>query len=118
MLFGGRPMLEMFWIILACGIGTFLLRWLPFRHARRQHRAESAGSNRMGRWLAGVGPAAISALLMVSVWGVIAPAFAPSQLSRTALALAVVVLVRLVARGGVVLPTLCGALVYGVLGAL
>jgi branched-subunit amino acid transport protein len=114
---GWEKVMEVLWIILACGVGTFLLRWLPLKHARQQ-REVPADASVAGALLAGVGPAAISALFAVSVWGIVSADFTSPQLARTTVALAAVVIARMLARGGVAVPTLCGALIYGLLSGL
>ena len=107
-------MSEVIWIILLCGAGTFLQRWLPFFRARR--RAQSGrGSESMRLWLSGVGPAAVAALLVISVIGILgAQPNAPRMLTVFA-ALACVAVVHRLAGGGIALPTLSGAIVYGAL---
>ncbi|WXL24224.1 AzlD domain-containing protein [Ectopseudomonas mendocina] len=110
-------MMQMFWIILACGVGTFLLRWLPLRQARKRHTTER-GSAAVVRLLAGVGPAAVSALFTVSIYGLLGTEHTLNQFFRIVSALAIVVMVRMLTRGGVAIPTLCGALGYGLLGTI
>lgn len=107
-------MSRMLWILWLCGAATFLLRWLPLWQARRQGRRVRAASPLVQRWLAGVGPAAIAALLAVSVAGLLGADPVPGRMVCVALALAVICLARR-AGGGIALPTLAGALAYGLL---
>lgn len=109
-------MSQSLWILLLCGAGTFLLRWLPLWHARLRGRA--AGTpGRVPRWLAGIGPAAVAALFAVSAGGLLAGDVSPRRVAALALALAAIGIAHRV-RGGIVLPTLVGALVYGLLACL
>lgn len=101
-------------IIVLCGIGTFLLRFLPIRQARRT-TGSSQASRRVQRLLQGIGPAAIMALLVISLWPSVAgtgPHAAKILCALAALATIGVLKNRL---GGIALPTLAGALVYGLL---
>lgn len=66
------------------------------------------------RWLAGVGPAAIAALLAVSIAGLPGAGPEPGRMASMALALAVICVARL-AAGGIAVPTLAGALAYALL---
>lgn len=102
--------------ILWCALGTFLLRWLPMRQMRRRVREEEC-SDALQRWLAGIGPAAIAALWIVSTAGLLMPEGASAQGVRIAAALVGTAAVRRLCRGGVTLPTLCGAVLYGALGS-
>jgi branched-subunit amino acid transport protein len=102
--------------ILWCAVGTFLLRWLPLRQVRRQARSDSTGEA-LQRSLAGIGPAAIAALWVVSTVGLADVEGASAQTVRIAAALGGTAAVRRLCRSGVALPTLCGAVVYGALGS-
>lgn len=106
------------WIVVLSGLGTFALRWLPWRHARRRADRQTASRVRAATWfeqgLAGVGPAAVAALLLVSLWGLVTGA------GGVAWAPVLAVLAGLVAVAGVrrlvdgmAWPTLLGALCYG-----
>lgn len=110
-------MTQVWLIVLLSGLGTFALRWLPLWRARCQP-GEALASHRMRRWLSGVGPAAIVALLVVSLWGGLQADPRWGRILATVLALAVVAIVHRLRRGGVALPTLLGALVYGLMVAL
>ncbi|MDR2127888.1 MAG: AzlD domain-containing protein [Burkholderiaceae bacterium] len=108
-------MSERFWIIALCGLGTFLLRCIPLWHARRRSRLHT-GAAALQRWLAGVGPAAIAALLVVSLWDALAAADA--RVVRAAMvfaALGMSAATRRLLGGGIAMPTLAGALAYGIL---
>jgi len=105
---------EMICIIMLCGVGTFLLRWLPFFRARRS--AQSGRGSEIARaWLSGVGPAAVAALLVISLIDSIGGQPDAHRLLTVCVALACVAFVHRVALGGIALPTLSGALVYGAL---
>lgn len=100
-------------IILLCGLGTFLLRWLPLWHARRAADRASTHAGRWRRLFEGVGPAAIAALLAVSLAGYFPQALAPARAAGLILALAAVAASKRWI-GGIAWPTLVGALAYGV----
>lgn len=101
-------------IILLCGIGTFLLRWLPFRRAR--YRVDgTASSGAVQRWLAAVGPAAMASLFAVSVVGLPDIGADTRHVLRVLAALSCVVVSRRFSGNGVVVPTLSGAFAYGML---
>lgn len=104
----------MVWIILLCGVGTFLLRWLPLWRARHRRQAGRATAV-MQKLLVGVGPSAIAALLIVSAWGLFANDIRPGNTMMVVLALGCTAATRWACRGGVAVPTLVGSLVYGVL---
>lgn len=107
----------MFWIILLCGVGTFLLRWLPLWRARH-HAQTGRATLLLQKLLVGVGPAAIAALFVVSAWGLLADDIRPGKVMMVVLALACTAATRWACRGGVAVPTLVGALAYGVLAYL
>ncbi len=107
-------MAETISIILLCGIGTFLLRWLPFRRAR--YRVDStASSSVLQRWLAAVGPAAIASLFAASVVALPDMGTDTRRMLMVSAALSCVMVVRRLSGSGVVVPTLSGAVAYGVL---
>lgn len=101
--------LELFLLILICGIGTYLLRWLPLRW--QQGGAYERLHPRLRLALAALGPAAIVALLIASLWPSITHGTLSAQLVLTG-ALAAIALTRALC-GGIALPTLGGVLVYG-----
>ena len=101
-------------IVLLCGVGTFLLRWIPLWRTRR-HSGARAPSGKVQSLLAGVGPAAIAALLVVSLWGSVAIELRWQRALATALALGCIALARRLLGGGIAAPTLIGAAVYGLL---
>jgi len=107
-------------VVIACGAGTFLLRWLPIWHLRRRQTVPDAGQTarhgraRVQRFLAGIGPAALSALLLVSVWPFFRDASQPPRLFAAAAALIVVYVGKRLTRS-VAGSTLAGALTYGAL---
>ena len=100
--------------IVLCGVGTFLLRFLPIWQAR-----QTTGGARTTPWvqrlLQGIGPAAIMALLVISLWsGIAGPG---AHISRILCAFAALATIAGLKKrfGGIALPTLAGALVYGLL---
>lgn len=100
-------------IVVLCGAGTFLLRLLPIWQARRRPRA-SAASGRLRAFLQGIGPAAITALLVVSLWPALKSNEPTLRAMITVLALAIIYAIKRW-RGGIAGPTLAGAFVYGIL---
>ncbi|VFR46987.1 hypothetical protein BER2_3403 [plant metagenome] len=100
-------------IVALCGAGTFLLRLLPLWQARRRRDVAATDTLRQRR-LAGIGPAAIAALLAVSVWGEVGDAPSWTAGLRLAAAFLVVWAVKRW-RSGTALPTLMGALAYGLM---
>lgn len=100
-------------IVALCGAGTFLLRLLPIWQTRRRPRT-SATSGRLHAFLQGIGPAAITALLVVSLWPALKSSEPAVQTMVTVMALAVIYAIKRW-RGGIAGPTLAGALVYGFL---
>ncbi len=98
-------------IILLSGVGTFLLRWLPLRQLRRTSAARRV-SPRLGRFLQGIGPAAMAALLVVALWPVTSAGASGAQRLAVVLALAVLYGFRRL-TGGIAGPTLASAIIYG-----
>ena len=98
-------------IVLLCGAGTFLLRFLPLWQARRKPGVADS-SKPLHCLFQGIGPAAITALLVVSLWSTQVTNFHLTSAFGTCLALlAIVAIKRLV--GGITVPTLAGAIIYG-----
>lgn len=103
---------HVFWIALACALGTLAARLGPmYWHSKGGAEALSPA---LRRALAGLGPAAIGALIVASLWpqAVVAQPWLP--VARILLALASVAWVRRWV-GGTAWPTLAGVLVYGAL---
>ena len=104
-------MTEAGWIqlltVLACGLGTFLLRALPFWWGLRQ---STERSHLIRRWSSAIGPAAIAALLVASLFPLLWPAAGPTRALPTAVALAAVILLQRL-RGGLAASTLLGIVV-------
>ena len=98
--------------ILACGIGTFLLRLLPILF--NPHHTETTDSfiKAVRGMMNAIGPAAITSLLVVSIWPPEHAGLDPQYLGALAAGLLSVYLTRRT-LGGITLPTLTGALVYG-----
>lgn len=106
-------MSELILIILLSGAGTFLLRFLPIWRSRRKSGRASA-SPRLRAFLQGIGPAAMTALLVVSLWPMVQGSDRGVQGVITLVALTVIYLIKRW-QSGIALPTLTGALTYGVL---
>lgn len=106
-------MSELILIIVLSGAGTFLLRFLPIWRARRRPGAASA-SPRLQAFLQGIGPAAMTALLVVSLWPMVRGNDHAAQGLITLVALVVIYLTKRW-LSGIALPTLTGALSYGLL---
>lgn len=102
---------ELLLIVVLCGAGTFLLRLLPIWQVRRKSRGVSA-TGRVRAFLQGIGPAAITSLLVVSVWAMLRDSSNYGQPLAVLAAMATIFIIK--ARlGGIAGPTLAGALVYG-----
>lgn len=106
-------MSELTLIIILSGAGTFLLRYLPIWQARRKPRTAPA-SGRLRAFLQGIGPAAMTALLVVSLWAMVRGNEPTGQALVVFAALAVIYVMKR-RFGGIALPTLSGALAYGIL---
>lgn len=106
-------MSELTLIIILSGAGTFLLRLLPIWQSRRKPQA-TASSGRLRAFLRGIGPAAMTALLVVSLWPMVG---GDAQAGQALVTLAALTIIFIVKRwfSGIALPTLTGALVYGLL---
>lgn len=100
-------------IVVLCGAGTFLLRLLPIWRARRRPK-KTVTSKRLRAFLQGIGPAAITALLAVSLWPTVTESQGLRQIITTVAALTVIYAVKRW-RDGIAGPTLAGALTYGLL---
>ncbi|WP_019561645.1 AzlD domain-containing protein [Caldimonas manganoxidans] len=95
--------------VLACGLGTFVLRALPFWW--RLRRRGASGSQSIRRWSSAMGPAALAALLVASLHPLVWPAAGPARILPVAAAVAAVVVWQRLC-GGLVGPTLWGTAVY------
>ena len=100
------------WVVLASGLGTLALRLWPMLW----HQKSGANHLRPGlrHALAALGPAAIGALIVASLWPQLAVAQPLLPGLRLLAALAAIALTRKLA-GGVAVPTLAGVLVFGAL---
>lgn len=107
-------MIETNILIVAAGFGTFLLRYIPMRGARK-YVLNNSRIGSLQRFLQGVGPAAITALLIASLW----PDFSSAQYGRQISALTAVLALIIVKRitGGLVAPIFISAIVYGLVRA-
>lgn len=110
------------WIIGLSAAGTFALRWLPLRQALRPRPAQPPSSapqplrRLLQSLLAGVGPAAITALLVVSLWGLAGSGAGASPSVAALMAITAGLCALLLTRRwvkGIAAPTLAGACVYG-----
>jgi len=106
-------------VVIVCGVGTFLLRFLPIWRARRRARTPRPSRphrshTRAQRFFAGIGPAALTALLLVSLWPFFRDLSHAPRLVCASIALIVIVVVKRLTRG-LATPTLLGAAVYGAL---
>ncbi|QJQ96543.1 MULTISPECIES: AzlD domain-containing protein [Halomonadaceae] len=105
--------LELVMVIVAAGVGTYLIRYVPLVFGRRLASAQGF----LARVLAALGVAAIASLIALSLWGLWWPE--PDLVNTLRLFLGcatVLALLRL--TGNIGLATLSGALAYGVLGPL
>ena len=98
-------------IVLLCGAGTFLLRFLPMWQTRRKSGTPVL-PGRLHHLLQGIGPAAITALLVVSLWPSLVTNFHPKTALGTGLALLSILVIKRLS-GGIAAPTLAGAIIYG-----
>ncbi|HLU15282.1 MAG TPA: AzlD domain-containing protein [Burkholderiaceae bacterium] len=105
-------MSELTLIIILAGAGTFLLRFLPIWQARRRPAATRT-SGRVQAFLQGIGPAAMTALLVVSLWPLMVH---NEHIGQTLATIAALTIIYAVKRwfSGIALPTLAGALCYGI----
>ncbi len=104
-------------VIALAGLGTYLIRVLPMRwHERGQAKGSKTQSVRMLALLQAIGPAAIVALLCISLADLIAKSAWLSDSVHVLLGLIGVVLGHRWA--GIALGTLLGVLCYGLSVAL
>lgn len=96
--------------ILLAGVITFLLRWLPFQYQGNERKPLPPYLKRV---LLAVGPAAITALLTVSLLPIVSTSLLGTKGLATCAALLSIALYKKY-LGGIALPTLLGALVFGV----
>lgn len=96
--------------ILLAGVATFLLRWLPvMRHSAP--RRNLPGSVR--QLLAAIGPAALAALLTISLFPMLSDSpFAPQDWNIYVALLAIILCKKFF--GGIAIPTVLGTLAYGI----
>jgi len=97
---------KVLWAAVLLGLGTYLFRLLPFLWSRS---AGQGNSPVVRRTLAAIGPAAIIALIVVSLWP--NTAHMPTLLATLAGVAAVAAAKRW--GGGIAWPTLAGAVAYG-----
>jgi len=104
-------------VIVLCGLGTFLLRFIPVWRSRTRQQdatAEPGKSSPLHRFFQGIGPAAITALLLVSLWPFFISAGDWRKALSAVLALLVIYTSKRITRG-LAGPTLLGSAVYGLL---
>lgn len=95
--------------IACCGLGTFLLRYLPLRQ-------RMTGGRRHPLWngfLQAVGPAAITALVVVSLWGMTGKEWADAKNVAILVGVAGTLATHWLGRKNLVLTVLGGTLAYG-----
>jgi len=104
------------WIIIfCCGLGTFLLRMLPMKWQLDNNL--KTRNNSFHRFLMALGPTAITALLVTSIWPAI---YSPNFIHSTivlALSFSAITLAKRV-LGGIIIPMSCGVIFYGLLQAV
>ncbi len=99
------------WAIAACGIVTFLIRYLPMRWREKGVGRAAAG----GRWryaLDAIGPSAIMALLITSFWSMVATDPGAATVVPIAAGIGGVILGKKL-LGNIAAATLSGVLAYG-----
>jgi len=141
-------------VVIACGAGTFLLRFLPIWRMRRRARAPDLDADAQSiqarnqtqvrhgcscvqrffvalsatplgplfrgvkqfqrNFFAGIGPSALTALLLVSLWPFFRDGGHVPRLVSATVALIVLYVAKRMTRG-LAVPTLLGAAVYGML---
>lgn len=97
------------WAVLLSGLGTFLLRWIPLRQNGIPSSPKAGGFTRFTQ---AVGPAAIISLLLAMLFPLLhnKPEFSHWLAILMGFATTYEVQNR---KPGIALPTLSGALVYG-----
>lgn len=102
------------WLIIAAGLGTFLLRFIPLQRAQKD-----ASKRTDSRWwepfFVSIGPAAIAALLVASLVPELLNGTSRHAMAVAAGLCAVVAVKR--ELGGFAVATLVGALTYGLVRA-
>lgn len=106
-------MLEKILLIALCGLGTFLLRYLPLLVLNWQSGQRKMPPELLLRAINGTGPAAIAALLLLSLMPML-DVQQPWQLMATLAGVVVVCLVKRLS-GSLALSIILGALLYGLL---
>lgn len=100
-------------LLLLCGLGTFLLRYLPWQVLSWQSGQQKAAPGFLLRMLQGVGPAAIAALFLVSFMPMLDTQQPPQFLAAAIAATAVYGVKR--ATGSLAWSILISAVIYGVI---
>lgn len=101
-------------VVLLCGVGTFLLRFIPIWRSRSQQakNIQPNASSALHRFFQGIGPAAITALLLVSLWPFFVTSGSWQKPLSAVIALFVIFVTKRITRG-LAGPTLLGSAVYG-----
>lgn len=100
-------------LLALCGLGTFLLRYVPLRVLSWQSGQRKTAPEFLLRMLQGVGPAAIAALWLVSFMPMLDTQQPPQFLAAVIAATAVYGVKR--ATGSLALSILLSAVIYGVI---
>lgn len=103
-------------IAILAGAGTFLLRYLPLR--MRTKKATTAQGRLLHQSLAAIGPAAIVALIVVSLGSEIEPDRLAATLLPILSGLLGVVIGRKVGKGNIAVATLSGMALYAGVAAV
>lgn len=110
----GHQMDKTIWLILAAGLGTFLMRYLPLHHSReRKISSQTESEWRWRAFITAIGPAAITALLISSLAPDLFNDHSLNMIATLSGVCAVVVIKRY--SGGFAVATLAGALVYALI---
>lgn len=101
------------WVAIACGVATFIVRALPMYGASLKQSRRNSTSHECNNVLTAFGPAAIAALLVISLWPAGGKGFQLETILAVSIGLSAVVITKR-ATGGIAFPTLIGAFAYGV----
>lgn len=105
-------------IVLAAGIGNFLLRYIPMLHTSCRKTGltcEDSPNSASARFLAAIGPAAITALMITSLM----PDFTGDNSRKVSAIIGIIaVLLMKYKTRSFPIATLIGAIIYGVMRAI
>lgn len=102
----------MLWTVLACSAGTFLIRFLPMLWRQKGAGGRTPARHAMLSALDAIGPAAVVALLVATVWSLIVPGSIAHDSVAVAAGLIGVVLGKRFLRS-IAWATLAGVAAYG-----